>query len=159
MPAFRRRFVRPSTAASTTFVVDLARAVATEFECRAGARIVALGGGLALAYRVADGGLPLRRVVLAEGDSHVLPEAVTVALRAMDEAGQCLVVAPRAWWARLGDWLMGVPAEARDSGRCGLEVAGASGVGEATAGAAYLVRSGGAAARYAQPRGAASRAA
>ncbi|QDF98913.1 hypothetical protein CJ010_21415 [Azoarcus sp. DD4] len=157
MSASERRFVRSSTAASATLVVDVTRAVATEFECPAGARIVALGGGLVLAYRDADGSLPLRRVALAEGDSHVLAAAASVALQAMGEAGQGLVVAPRSWWVRLGDWLMGVPADVAGGGRYGLEMVGASGAAE-PAGAAYLL-SRRADARYAQPRAGVRRAA
>lgn len=158
MSASERRFVRSSTAASATLVVDVTRAVATEFECPAGARIVALGGGLVLAYRDADGSLPLRRVALAEGDSHVLAAAASVALRAMDEAGQGLIVAPRSWWARLGDWLMGVPAAASGGGRCALAAAETSAAVEPAAGAAYLM-SGRSEARYAQARAGVRRAA
>ena len=91
MSASERRFVRSSTAASATLVVDVTRAVATEFECPAGARIVALGGGLVLAYRDADGSLPLRRVALAEGDSHVLAAAASVALQAMGGSTNAVV--------------------------------------------------------------------
>lgn len=156
MPAFERRFVR-RPAASTTAVVELPRDIATELECRAGTRIVAVGGSVALAYRDAggvwlDGGLPLRRVVLAEGDSHVLSGAARVALWAMDGAGQCLVEVPRPWWMRVGDWVMGVPAARVGWGRP-VDAVGASRL-VAPARAAYLVK-GRLAVRYVQPRAAA----
>lgn len=154
MSAFERRFVR-RPAASTAAVVALSRDIATELECRAGTRIVAVGGGVVLAYRDADGvwlegGLPLRRVALAEGDSHVLSGAARVALRAMDGAGRCLVEVPRPWWMRVGDWVMGMPAASVGWGRRPGDAVGASRPVE-PARAAYLVK-GRLAVRYVQSR-------
>ncbi|ANQ86699.1 hypothetical protein dqs_3682 [Azoarcus olearius] len=151
MSAFERRFAR-RPAASNAALVALSRDSATELECRAGTRIVAVGGGVTVAYRDADGvwldgGWPLRRVVLAEGDSHVLSGAATVALWAMDRAGQCLVEVPRPWWVRVGDWVMGMPAVSVGGGRPVDGVSASRPVEPARA--AYLVK-GRLAVRYVQ---------